>query len=114
MEVLRNLFGNVTAGIIRLLVTVGILAGVYFFVIRPVLDTTEKVSHEVNVNVQQSIKEAHIGKTIDQVNRQVQREIKRSIRHAPSHSAADKLLRCIQRAHRDVHKIERCNDRYQP
>jgi Tfp pilus assembly protein PilO len=112
MEVLRNLFGNLTAGIIRLLVTVGILAAVYFFVVRPALDTTEKISHEVNVNVQKSIKEAHIGKTIDEVNRQVQREIKRSIRHAPSHSAADKLLNCIQRAHQNVHKIERCNEKY--
>jgi Tfp pilus assembly protein PilO len=112
MEVLRNLFGNLTAGIIRLLVTVGILAAVYFFVVRPALDTTEKISHEVNVNVQQSLKEAHIGKTIEDVNRQVQREIKKSLRHAPSHSAADKLLRCIQRAHQDVHKIEHCNERY--
>jgi Tfp pilus assembly protein PilO len=112
MEVLRNLFGNLTAGIIRLLVTVGILAAVYFFVVRPTLDTTGKISHEVNVNVQQSLKEAHIGKTIENVNRQVQREIKRSLRHAPSHSAADKLIRCIQRAHQDVNEIQRCNDRY--
>jgi Tfp pilus assembly protein PilO len=112
MEVLRNLFGNLTAGIIRLLVTVGILAAVYFFVVKPTLDTTKEISHEVNVNVQQSLKEAHIGKTIEDVNRQVQREIKKSLRHAPSHSAADKLLRCIQRAHQDVHKIERCNERY--
>lgn len=109
---LRNLFGNLTAGIIRLLVTVGILAAVYFFVVKPTLDTTKTISHEVNVNVQQSLKEANIGKTIEDVNRQVQREIKRSIRHAPSHSAADKLLRCIQRAHQDVHKIERCNEKY--
>jgi Tfp pilus assembly protein PilO len=114
MDVLRNLFGNLTAGIIRLLVTVGILAAVYFFVVRPALETTEKISHEVNVNVQKSIKEAHIGKTIEDVNRQVQREIKKSLRHAPSHSAADKLLRCIQRAHQDVHRIQRCNERYSP
>lgn len=112
MDVLRNLFGNLSAGIIRLLVTVGILAAVYFFVIRPALDTTEKISHEVNVNVQKSINEAHIGKTINEVNRQVQREIKRSIRHAPSHTAADKLLNCIQRAHQNVHKIEHCNEKY--
>jgi len=115
MEVLRNLFGNVTAGIIRLLVTVGILAAVYFFVVKPTLDTTKTISHEVNGNIHQSLKEAHIGdinKTIENVNRQVQREIKKSLRHAPSHSAADKLLRCIQRAHQDVHKIERCNERY--
>jgi hypothetical protein len=112
MEVLRNLFGNLTAGIIRLLVTVGILAAVYFFVVKPTLDTTKTISHEVNGNIQRSLKEAHIGKTIQNVDRQVQREIKRSIRHASSHSAADKLLRCIQRANQNVHKIEHCNDRY--
>lgn len=92
--------------------TVGILAAVYFFVVRPALDTTEKISHEVNVNVQRSLKEAHIGKTIDSVNRQVQHEIKKTLRHSPSHSAADKLIRCVRRAHQNVHKIERCNDRY--
>jgi F0F1-type ATP synthase membrane subunit b/b' len=115
MEVLRNIFGNLTAGIIRLLVTVGVLAAVYFFVIKPALSTTEKISHEVNGNIQKSLKEANFGeidKTIDQVNRQVQREIKKSLRHAPSHSAADKLLRCIQRAHQNVHKIEHCNEKY--
>jgi Tfp pilus assembly protein PilO len=117
MDVLRNLFGNLSAGIIRLLVTVGILAAVYFFVVRPALDTAEKVGHETNVSIQKSIHEAHFGdisKSIHDVNRQVQREIKKSLRHAPSHSAADKLLRCVQRAHQNVHRIERCNERYQP
>jgi Tfp pilus assembly protein PilO len=115
MDVLRNLFGNLTAGIIRLLVTLGILAGVYFFVIRPALDTTEKISHEVNVNVQKGFEQTDltdINKTMRDVNRQVQREIKKSLRQTPSHSAANKLLRCIQRAHQDVHKIERCNEKY--
>lgn len=92
--------------------TVGILAAVYFLLVRPALDTTEKIGHEVNVNVQQRLKEANIGRTVDDVSRQVQREIKRSLRHAPSHSAADKLLRCIQRAHQNVHKIEHCNEKY--
>jgi hypothetical protein len=115
MEVLRNLFGNLTAGIIRLLVTVGILAAVYFFVVRPTLDTTAKISHEVNVNVQKSIHEADfggIGKSIDDVNRRVQREVKKSLRRSPNHGAAKKLVRCIQRANQDVHKIQRCSERY--
>jgi F0F1-type ATP synthase membrane subunit b/b' len=115
MEVLRNLFGNLSAGIIRLLVTVGILAAVYFFIVKPALNTTEKISHEVNVNVQQSLKEANVGdisKTIDDVNRRVQREIKRSLRQSQQQGHADKLIRCIQRAHQDVHRIQRCNDRY--
>ena len=115
MDVLRNLFGNLTAGIIRLLVTVGILAAVYFFVVRPALDTTEKISHEVNVNVQKGFEQTNLGdidKTIEDVNRRVQREIKRSLRQSRSHGAADKLIRCIQRAHQDVNKIQRCNERY--
>jgi Tfp pilus assembly protein PilO len=115
MDVLRNLFGNVTAGIIRLLVAVGILAAVYFFVVRPALDTTEKISHEVNVNVQKGFEQNNLGdvsKTIENVNRRVQREIKKSLRQSPNHSAANKLLRCIQRANQDVHKIQRCSEKY--
>jgi hypothetical protein len=115
MDILRNLFGNVTAGIIRLLVTAGILAAVYFFVVRPALDTTEKISHEVNVNVQKGFEQTNLGdidKTIDDVNRRVQREIKRSLRQSKQHGAANKLIDCIQRAHQDVHKIQRCSEKY--
>lgn len=112
MDVLRNLFGNLSAGIIRLLVTVGILAAVYFFVVRPTLDTTTKISHEVNGNIQQGLKEANIGQTINNVNRKVQREIKKSIRQSTHHGAANKLIDCIQRAHQDVHKIQHCTEKY--
>jgi len=115
MDVLRNLFGNVTAGIIRLLVTLGILAGVYFFVVRPALDTTEKISHEVNVNVRKGFEQTNltdINKTIDDVNRRVQREVRKSFRQSPNHGAAKKLVRCIQRANQDVHKIQRCSEKY--
>jgi hypothetical protein len=115
MEVLRNLFGTLTAGIIRLLVAVGILAAAYFFVVRPALDTTEKISHEVNGNIQKGFEQTDLGeinKTIDDVNRRVQREVRRSLRHSPNHSAANKLVRCIQRAHQDVDRIQRCSERY--
>jgi len=116
MDVLRNLFGNLTAGIIRLLVTVGILAAVYFFLVKPALDTTEKISHEVNVNVQKGFQQSDLGdinKTIDDVNRQVQREIKKSYRTSKQQGNADKLISCIQRAHQNVNKIQRCSERFQ-
>jgi hypothetical protein len=116
MDVLRNLFGNLSAGIIRLLVTVGILAAVYFFIVRPTLDTTEKISNEVNVNVQKGFEQSDLGdidKTIDDVNRQVQREIKRSLRASRQQGDADRLIRCIQRAHQNVNKIQRCSERFQ-
>jgi len=116
MDVLRNLFGNLSAGIIRLLVTVGILAAVYFFIVKPTLDTTEKVSHEVNVNVQKGFEQgglSEISETIDDVNRQVQREVKKSLRASQKQGDADKLIRCIQRAHQNVNKIQHCSERFQ-
>ncbi len=116
MDILRNLFGNLSAGIIRLLVTVGILAAVYFFFVRPALDATEKISHEVNVNVQKGFESANLGeinKTIDNVNRQVEIEIKKSFHASKQQGDADKLIRCIQRAHQNVNKIQRCSERFQ-
>jgi predicted PurR-regulated permease PerM len=100
MDVLRNLFGNVTAGIIRLLVTVGIIAAVGFFLVKPALETTKEISRETN-------------KTIDDVNRRVQREVKKSLRASKQQGDANKLIRCIQRAHQDVNRIQRCSERFQ-
>jgi hypothetical protein len=116
MDVLRNLFGNVTAGIIRLLVTVGILAAVYFFIVRPVLDTSENIGRETNQSIQNSVKNSginNISGTIDDVNRQVQREIRKSIRQSQQQGNADKLIRCIQRVRPDVDKMQRCSRRWQ-
>jgi hypothetical protein len=116
MELLRNLFGNLTAGIIRLLVTVGILAAVYFFIVKPTLDTTENISHEVNVNVQKGLEQSDlndISGTIEDVNRRVQREIKRSFRASKQQGDADKLIHCIQRAHQNVNRIQLCSERFQ-
>ncbi len=119
MDVLRNLFGNLSAGIIRLLVTVGILAAVYFFIVKPTLETTEKVSHEVNVNVQKGFESSDfneigdVNRQIEDVNRRVQREVRKSLRQSQQQGSADKLISCIQRAHQNVHKIQRCNERFQ-
>jgi predicted PurR-regulated permease PerM len=115
MEVLRNLFGNLTAGIIRLLVTVGILAGVYFFVVKPTLETTKEISHEVNGNIQKGFEQTdlrEINKTIDDVNRRVQPEVRKSLRHSPNTKSADRLVRCIQRANQDVDRIQHCSEKY--
>jgi Tfp pilus assembly protein PilO len=116
MDVLRNLFGNLSAGIIRLLVTVGILAAAYFFIVKPVLKTTTDISHEVNENVQKGFQQSDFGeinKTIDDVNRRVQREVRQSLRQSQRQGDADKLIRCIKHAHQNVNRIQRCSERFQ-
>jgi uncharacterized protein YoxC len=126
MEFLSNLFGNLTSGIIRLGVTVGILAAVYFFIVRPVLDTTNHALDSANKSVEKSFQgapfdgstfdtkalEARVNKTIEDVNRQVQVEVKRSFHTAKVHGSPEKLLHCIQKANGNVHRIERCSRRY--
>ena len=94
---------------------VGILAAAYFFIVKPTLSTTEKISHEVNVNVEKGFQQTNLGdisKTIEDVNRRVQREIKKSFRQSQQHGHANKLIHCIQRAHQDVTKIQLCNEKY--
>ena len=124
MEFLTNLFGNLTAGIIRLAVTVGILAAVYLFIVKPVLHTTEHTVDSANQAFERSFDsttfdskaiEDKVNKTIEDVNREVQVQVERSF-HATKVQGGprkqERLLHCIQRAHRNVHRIERCSRRY--
>jgi len=115
MDVLRNLFGNLTSGIIRLAVTVGILAAVYFFIVRPVLDTTNNAIDSANqsINGPNGISR-QIQRSINQTNRQVQRSVNHSLNQAQRQGGHDpqKLLRCVQRAHQNVNRIQACTRRF--
>jgi predicted PurR-regulated permease PerM len=115
MELLRNLFGNVTSGIIRLVVAVGVIAAVGFFIIKPVLSTTDHAFDTVN----QALKESginEVSKTIDVTSRRVQRQIQRQVNHSFRVSQqtgnTQKLVRCIKRAQPNVKRIERCTLKY--
>jgi hypothetical protein len=120
---LRNFLGNLGSGVIRLLVTVGILVAVYFLIVRPVLDTTEKVGKEANDTIQRSFNQGFgkngagvedVTKTLHAVPGQVRTEIKRSFHIVESHGVLNpkKLVKCIQRAEGDVHKIQRCTVKF--
>ena len=125
MDVLRNLFGNLSSGIIRLAVTVGILAAVYFFAIRPILDTTENISNnalrhsdQVSNSIQRSIQ-----RNIRQTNRQIQRQVGQAVGSVPTQrtvhrvvhgitpAQARRLNRCITRAGAQIALINACFDR---
>jgi uncharacterized protein YoxC len=124
MEFLTNLFGNLTSGIIRLAVTVGILAAVYFFIVKPVLHTTEHTVDTTNKAFEKSFDsstfdskaiEEKVNRTIEDVNKQVQVEVEHSfhvtkVQGAPKKQ--EKLLHCVQRANGNVHRMERCAKKY--
>ncbi len=115
MDILRNLFGSFTSGIIRLLVAVGVLAASYIFIVKPVLKTTSDTFKEANKSFEKSFGGNgfdDIGKSIEDVNRQVRIQIRHSFHTAQKHGSPKKLVRCIRRANGDVHRIQRCTVKY--
>lgn len=112
MEILRNLLGSLASGIVRLLVSVGVLAAAYFFIVKPALHTTENGINSANRTFEKSfgteVNLNDIGKTIEDVNRRVQREIRRSFHTAARHGSPARLVRCIRDANGNVHRLHRC------
>ena len=117
MDILRNLFGSLTSGIIRLLVAVGILAAAYFFIVKPVLKTTDNAIDSANQSFEKSfgvhgVDITDISGTIEDVNRQMQRQIRRSFHTAKKEGDPKRLVKCIQRSHGNVQRIERCTVKF--
>jgi predicted PurR-regulated permease PerM len=117
MDILRNLFGTLTSGIIRLVVAVGILAAAYFIIVKPVLKTTDNAINSANESFEKTFHTkgadiTDISKTIDDVNRQMQREIRKSFQVAKQNGNPKKLVKCIERADGNTHRIRRCTVKF--
>ena len=76
--------GTLVTGVVRVLVVVATLAAAYYFVIRPVLDTTEKVSGGINSSIQQSLDEANEAFEQSNVSTQKQQNITTTIKNVPT------------------------------
>jgi hypothetical protein len=91
-------------GLIRLLVTVAILAAVYLLILKPVLDTTSNTidkAFEGGAGI--------TGQIRDQLK---QADVSGLDLNLGSAGQAQRLLRCIERAGQDVDRIERCGKRF--
>ena len=111
--------GTIINPILKVVTTVAILAAVYFFIVKPSLDTTERISSGINSSV-------------DDTNREVERALRRRQRRGRQRPAADpggdprigsgdppggadvqiedanRLLECIQAANGDVNQMAAC------
>jgi F0F1-type ATP synthase membrane subunit b/b' len=104
--------GTVVNGIVRLVIVAATLALVYYFILRPILDTTETVSGGIQNNIEKTLNE--VNDAFDQVpgtgnQAQIRRQINQS-----SGVNQDRLINCIQRAQQDVNRIQRCAERFGP
>jgi hypothetical protein len=104
--------GTFVNPLLRILVTVAILAAVYFFIVKPVLETTDNAIdrgfdtfegfEDLGPNVQQSVRRAQRLQAQQQASSNAQIE------------EANKLLACISNASGDVQKIQLCNSKFDP
>lgn len=104
MDLLRNLFGNLTSGIIRLAVFAGMLLLLYLLIVKPVLKTTTDAIHSTGLD--------QIGKSLEGVSTEIKREVHRSFEVTGPGARRKRLVHCIQRAEGSVHRIERCTRRF--
>ena len=105
--------GAVINPIIKIVTTVAVLAAIYFFIVKPVLDTTETVSSGFNESLGGVSKS--VNKSIKQANEAAAQQGAGTVTFESeglSPKQADTLLKCVQNAGGDVNAIQACNDEY--
>ena len=116
LDTLRNLFGNFTATIFRLVVVIGAIAAVGYFIVRPALDTTEEISNRAfdQVEIRQNDIQQQIQNSIRDTNKQIQRSLERSLNQTkqPGGGNPQALLRCIRRAQGNVDRMRACSRKF--
>jgi hypothetical protein len=105
--------GTIISPIIKVVTTVAILAAVYFFIVKPTLDTTESISGDINNSINESFET--FSPDVQQSIRQA-RKLQNKANNTGQAQLADanKLLDCIQDADSDVDKITACNEKFSP
>ena len=102
--------------LIKIVTTVAILAAVYVFAIRPVLDTTEELSgkaFEQSEQIRDGVQES-ISQSLRESRRTARQNGVQTFEVSKSSQGslkdANRLLGCVQRAQGDVAKIQACSD----
>lgn len=110
-----NIFGSLTSAVIRLAVTAATILLVYFFILKPILKTTENVSGGFNAD--ESIQKVldSVSETLSGEGNGIQQQIERQLRGLNSDGKsrrAERLLRCVQNAAGDSDRMQRCARRF--
>jgi F0F1-type ATP synthase membrane subunit b/b' len=85
---------------------VGILAAVYFFIVKPATDTANHAIDSISAPLQQAEQQAAAAQ------QQLQKGTKTGQPGAQIN--LNKLQHCVQKAHQDVNRLQRCAERFGP
>ena len=87
--------------LLKIITAVAILAAVYFFAIRPVLDTTESAFDQ-------------FGDPFNALPAGIQDNVDQALDRAGDDAETGDLKRCIERALPDQRRVQRCVERFTP
>ena len=103
--------GTIINPIIKVVTTVAILAAIGIFIVRPVLDTTEDAidtaaeqSRQIQENVNQSVSDAQVNSTINQL------QVRSSTLISTWPEAAKELKNCVRDADRNEAALNQCQN----
>ena len=96
--------------LLKVVATVAILAASYFFIVKPILDTTEGTidrAFDESANIQKSVQES-----IDQANKQAQQQNSGVTFQASGLTAkqAERIQNCVAQAAGDVNALQKCGE----
>ncbi len=110
----RDRRGDHHSPIIKIVTTVAILAAVYFFIVGPILDTTEDTVRNARGQFQESQRQADADATAADISstRTSATSYGRGLiaGSQPWEEAAKTVLRCVENAGDDIAKLERCEE----
>ena len=106
--------GTIISPIIKVVTTVAILAAIYFFFVKPTLDTTENIANqgfdlaEEQIpnfdNIVPDTQQGKVNKALKEAEKQF----------GTSSGQVDKLINCVTNAAGDVEKLNACNAKFGP
>jgi flagellar hook-basal body complex protein FliE len=101
-----DFLGNIGLRLVGLLVTVGVLAAVYFFAIKPATDTANNAISSFSEPLKQATQQAA----------QAQQQLQHQANQGDTGSQVDlgRLQHCVQKAHQNVNRLQRCAERFGP
>jgi F0F1-type ATP synthase membrane subunit b/b' len=108
--------GTIISPIIKIITTVAILAAIYFFFVKPALDTTESISSNISDSIDESFDNFDtFTPDVKQSVRKAQKLQEQAQQSSSQQIAqAEKLLNCISNAGSDVDKMSACNAKFSP
>ncbi|MEO7198358.1 MAG: hypothetical protein ABIZ50_07780 [Solirubrobacterales bacterium] len=113
---------NLALRLIGLLTTIAILGATYLFIVKPILDTTNKAFDsfgDINDTMQQAFDDAGInGVSAEDVRNRNFGDVREQLQHSgldtQQQRQAEKLLHCVQRVQPDTTAMQACAEKFQP